>query len=168
MIKSNMKKNLLLVMGAALMLTIGLGSCDNEDNESAKAGVQVKNFANSGCKNAGTARTRGGLFPGRPEYIEYKAINDGYLSVNHVNTAFNCEPGELKIQATLEGHNIKILETEEQSFANCICPYDLYCEVGPLSDGDYTVIICKGSYEYEYAHFNISYKKGLSGKFEQE
>ena len=163
-----MKKNLLLVMGAALMLTIGLGSCDNEDNESAKAGVQVKNFANSGCKNAGTARTRGGLFPGRPEYIEYKAINDGYLSVNHVNTAFNCEPGELKIQATLEGHNIKILETEEQSFAKCICPYDLYCEVGPLSDGDYTVIICKGSYEYEYAHFNISYKKGLSGKFERE
>ena len=163
-----MKKNLLLVMGAALMLTIGLGSCDNEDNESAKAGVQVKNFANSGCKNAGTARTRGGLFPGRPEYIEYKAINDGYLSVNHVNAMFNCEPGELKMQATLEGHNIKILETEEQSFANCICPYDLYCEVGPLSDGDYTVIICKGSYEYEYAHFNISYKKGLNGKFEQE
>ena len=146
-----MKKNLLLVMGAALMLTIGLGSCDNEDNESAKAGVQVKNFANSGCKNAGTARTRG-----------------GHLSVNHVNTAFNCEPGELKIQATLEGHNIKILETEEQSFANCICPYDLYCEVGPLSDGDYTVIICKGSYEYEHVRFNISYKKGLSGKFEQE
>ena len=163
-----MKKSLLLVMGAALMLTIGLGSCDNEDNESAKAGVQVRNFANSGCKNAGTARTRGGLFPGRPEYIEYKAINDGYLSVNHVNAMFNCEPGELKMQATLEGHNIKILETEEQSFANCICPYDLYCEVGPLSDGDYTVIICKGSYEYEYAHFNISYKKGLNGKFEQE
>jgi uncharacterized protein YjdB len=27
-----MKKNLLLVMGAALMLTVGLGSCDNEDN----------------------------------------------------------------------------------------------------------------------------------------
>ena len=150
------------------MLTIGLGSCDNEDNESAKAGVQVRNFANSGCKNAGTARTRGSFFPGHPEYFEYKAINDGYLSVNHVNAMFNCEPGELKMQATLEGHNIKILETEEQSFANCICPYDLYCEVGPLSDGDYTVIICKGSYEYEYAHFNISYKKGLNGKFEQE
>ena len=163
-----MKKSLLLVMGAALMLTIGLGSCDNEDNESAKAGVQVRNFANSGCKNAGTARTRGSFFPGHPEYFEYKAINDGYLSVNHVNAMFNCEPGELKMQATLEGHNIKILETEEQSFANCICPYDLYCEVGPLSDGDYTVIICKGSYEYEYAHFNISYKKGLNGKFEQE
>jgi hypothetical protein len=164
-----MKKYLLLVMGAALTLTVGLGSCDNEDNESAKAsGVQVRNFANSGCKKAGTARTKGGIFPEHPEYFEYKAIDDGYLSVSHVNAAFNCEPGELKIQATLEGHNIKILETEEQSFANCICPYDLYCEVGPLSDGDYTVIICKGSYEYEYAHFNISYKKGLSGKFERE
>ena len=157
-------KTLSIFLSAILLLAAC--SSDDEDNPET-SGIQVRNFANSGCKKTGMTRAGGDYFPGYPEYIEYKGIEEGFLSINHVNAAFNCEPGELKIQATLEGNVIKILETEEFPSANCICPYDLYCEVGPLRDGDYTIIICNGSYEYgERARFGVSYKSGLSGKFE--
>ena len=66
---------------------------------------------------------------------------------------------------------IKIIESEEQVGANCVCPYDLYCEVGPLSDCEYTVVIYQDDTfdnvePREYVRFNISYKNGLSGKLD--
>lgn len=163
-----MKKNIILWMGAVLMLAVGMGSCSKDDEETIEpANFHVRNFANSGCKMSLDAREMTRTTYAIDECIEYKAMKGGYLSIKHVNAVFNCEPGELKMQATLEGNVIKILETEEQSLANCICPYDLYCEVGPLSEGNYNIVIYKGSYQEggEYANFNISYKSGLDGKF---
>ena len=164
-----MKKNYLLVIGAAVMLFVGMSSCssDSENEGSAEpSNFHVRNVANSGCKAFPfAAAARKVTMEDNREYIEYKALTDGYLSINHVNAKFNCEPGELKMQAIVSGNEIRILETEEQALVNCICHYDLYCEVGPLGNGNYTVIICRGAYEMEYARFNISYKSGLNDKF---
>lgn len=157
---------LAMLLCVATLLMAGCSSDDHEGSTDASV-FQIRDFANSGCKKVGEARTRGGYFSDYPEYVEYKGMKDGFLSISHVNAAFNCEPGELKIQATIEGNVIKILETEEDARANCICPYDLYCEVGPLNDGKYTIIIYNGSYEYgERARFGISYKSSLSGKYD--
>ena len=165
-----MKKNYLLVIGAAVMLFVGMSSCSSDSENEGSAGpsnFHVRNVANSGCKAFPfAAAARKVTMEDNREYIEYKALTDGYLSINHVNAKFNCEPGELKMQAIVSGNEIRILETEEQALANCICHYDLYCEVGPLSNGNYTVIIYRGSYEMEYARFNISYKSGLNDKFD--
>jgi hypothetical protein len=164
-----MRKNYLFVIGAALMLFVGMSGCssDSENEGSADPSTfHVRNFANSGCKASVGVREMTRSWDDTQEYIEYKALKDGYLSLNHVNALFNCEPGELKMQAIVSGNEIRILETEEQALANCICHYDLYCEVGPLSNGNYTVIICRGSYEVEYARFSISYKSGLNGKLD--
>lgn len=151
---------------SAIFLLTGCSSDDHEGTTDASL-FQVRNFANSGCKKVGEATTRGGYFADYPEYIEYKSMKDGVLSLSHVNAAFNCEPGELKTQATIEENVIKLLETEEHPGANCICPYDLYCEVGPLNDGNYTIIIYNGSYENgERARFSITYKNNLSGKYD--
>lgn len=91
------------------------------------------------------------------------------MSLNHVNTYFNCQPGELSIQATLEGNEIKILETEEQALVKCICPYDLYCEIGPLKNEKYTIVVYKKTFEDgEYARFSITYSNALSGKYQIE
>ena len=164
-----MKKRLFWGMGIALMLIISMSGCssDSENEGSADPSTfHVRNVANSGCKSFPfAAAARKVTMEDYREYIEYKALTDGYLSINHVNAKFNCEPGELKMQAIVSGNEIRILETEEQALANCICHYDLYCEVGPLSNGNYTVIIYRGSYEMEYARFNISYKSGLNDKF---
>ena len=162
-----MKKSIILRVCAALILTIGMNSCSSESDGSR---FQVRIFANTGCKSTGT---RGDILYNEfhKEYIEYESMTNGYLSLNHVNVRFNCEPGQLQMQATIESNVIKIVESEEQVGANCVCPYDLYCEVGPLSDGEYTVVVYQDdTFDQvepgEYVRFNISYKNGLSGKLD--
>ena len=162
-----MKKSIILRVCAALILTIGMNSCSSESDGSR---FQVRNFANTGCKSTGT---RGDILYNEfhKEYIEYESMTNGYLSLNHVNVRFNCEPGQLQMQATIESNVIKIVESEEQVGANCVCPYDLYCEVGPLSDGEYTVVVYQDhTFDQvepgEYVRFNISYKNGLSGRLD--
>jgi hypothetical protein len=145
---------------AILLLTL-CGCSNDESTKGASNGpFSVRDVATSGCKS--TSHTRSEY----PEYFEFKACDGGYLSVNHVNALFNCAPGELKMEATIDGNVIRILETEETSLANCICPYDLYCEVGPLSNGDYEVVIYRGSFEIPTRQFSITYNKRLNAKLE--
>ena len=158
-----MKKNFLSIICGMALVVIGLCGCSNDGADDTQ--FRVKNVASTGCKSSSAyaeMATRGE----NPyeEYLEYKAVGNGFLFLKHVNTLFNCAPGELNMQATISGNVIKILETEQQSLADCICPYDLSCEVGPLTNGDYIVIICKGSYEYEQARFTIAYNAGLNGR----
>ena len=157
-----MKKNVLSVICGLVLMMMGVYGCSSDESTQ----FHVREFANSGCKSM--AATRGdGL---RSEYIEYKALANGYLSINHVNACFNCEPGELKMQATISGNEIRIVETEQYPGANCICPYDLYGEVGPLENGDYTIIFIEGAdlasakHAEERFRFNISYNNSLNGK----
>ena len=159
-----MKERKLFLMSAVLMLASGFCGC-NSDSDS-DSGIQVRNVANTGCKSA---ETRGEDGLPWPEYIEYKAMEDGYLSIKHVNTMFECL-SKLTMEATVSGNEIQIIEkdnseTENGIRTNCLCTYDLYCEVGPLTAGTYTVVISKYRSEYEQARFTISYAKGLDGKY---
>ena len=159
-----MKERKLFLMSAVLMLVSGFCGC-NSDSES-ESGIQVRNVANTGCKSA---ETRGEDGLPWPEYIEYKAMEDGYLSIKHVNTMFECL-SKLTMEATVSGNEIQIIEkdnseTEDGIRTSCLCTYDLYCEVGPLTAGTYTVVISKYRSEYEQARFTISYAKGLDGKY---
>jgi hypothetical protein len=169
-----MKKNIFLWMGVVVLTIAGLSGCSS-DNESSN--FQVRNFANTGCKSQGFTRGETGdtdPYTLHPEYIEYKALANGYLSLNHVNVCFNCGTEAFNMQATISGNIIKIEERYKGMLANCICPYDLYGEVGPLADGDYTIIIYQKYEETddalldyaEYARFTLSYKNGQSGKID--
>ena len=159
-----MKKSKLLLMSA--VLTLASASCGNDGD--GDSGIQVRNFANTGCKSV---ETRGEDGLPWPEYIEYKSMEDGYLSIKHVNTMFNCFPGELRMSATVSDNEIRIVEedyheTDNYIRATCDCPYDLYCEVGPLTASQYTIVVYRKSHKLlEQARFTISYSKGLDGKF---
>ena len=149
------------VFSLAILLLTLCGCSNDESTKGASNGpFSVRDVANSGCKSTNHTRSE------YPEYFEFKACDGGYLSVNHVNAMFNCAPGELKIEATIDGNVIKILEMEETALANCICPYDLYCEVGPLSNGDYEVVIYHDSFEIPTRQFSITYNKRLNAKYE--
>ena len=161
-----MKKYISLWMSALVLTIAGLSGCSNEDDSSQ---FQVKNFANTGCKSMADTRGEADDNGLRQEYIEYKALGNGYLSLNHVNAVFNCGAEAFNWKATISGNVIKIEESYKGLMANCVCPFDLYGEVGPLTDGDYTVILYQKYEEFdeapfEYARFTFSYKNGLSGK----
>ena len=131
-----MKKIIFVI---SMLLTVGLlGACSSDENNQP---FRVRNFSNSGCKPATRVGEEGEILPNN-EAIVVKDMEDGYLSINHENAMFNCET-RLNIQATIEGNVIKVIETFDAVGTNCTCPYDLYCEVGPLADGDYTIIIYK-------------------------
>lgn len=148
-----------VIFSLAILLLTLCGCSNDESTKGASNGpFSVRDVANSGCKS--TSHTRSEY----TECFEFKALDGGYLSVNHVNALFNCVPGELKMEATIDGNVIRILETEEKSLANCICPYDLYCEVGPLSNGDYKVLIYRWTFEIPFQQYSITYHKGLNAK----
>ena len=158
-----MKKNSILVLCATMMLM--LSGCSSD--ESGK-GFHVRNCANTGCKNTYMTRGDSSTDDVYEEYIEYKALSGGYLSLNHDNSIFNCAVGQLNIEAIIDGNVIKVLEkaNEPEYLANCVCSFDLYCEIGPLADGDYRIFIYKESFDNpNYTNFSITYKSGLSGVY---
>lgn len=151
---------LIIIVLAAFLGSTLMGCSGDGTDEGSSNGFCVRDVATSGCKSSNYTRSE------YPECFEFKALDGGYLSVNHVNALFNCVPGELKMEATIDGNVIRILETEESSLANCICPYDLYCEVGPLSNGDYKVLIYRWAFEIPFQQYSITYHKGLNTKLD--
>ena len=146
-----------LLLAALLLLTM-IGCTDENDNQVQT--VTLKNFANSGCKDI----TRSG-YDDREETAEYAVLHEGYLYVNHQNAMFNCCPGTLGADILVEDDRIIIGEYESSGDCDCICPYDLSYEVGPLVEGKtYTIYIGYKGIESKMAEF--TFQNSMSGVWE--
>ena len=161
-------KKVFCILCVLLSLGMVFSTCTSDDDNRP---FKERNVSISGCKPTTRVGDEGEILYDKNEVIVVNGLKDGYLSINHENAMFNCEPGELKILATIDGNVIKVVETFDAVGANCICPYDLYCEVGPLVEGDYTIIIYQDATfdqvdAEEYTRFNVSYKKGLNKKYD--
>ena len=98
--------------------------------------------------------------------VEYTYSGDT-LSITHVNSAFNCCPKEILVNASVSGDTIVIVERESEGLCDCICLYDLDIEVLNLIPSKYTVVIkeqyiCKGD---EPVIFPLDLTGGTSGSF---
>ena len=149
-----MKRKGVFLLVNLLMLTMGFVGCSN-DNEKTKddAPLTLRNFVHTGCKE----------LDGYEESVEYSCKSSGRLYIRHVNAVFNCCAEELRANASVTDNRIIITESEKSSACDCICPYDLSFEVGPLTDGKYTVVINRDT--QEYTTFVIDFDKNLSGRF---
>ena len=151
-----------------LVLTMGFVGCSN-DNEKIKDDTPftLRNFVHTSCKNKATpdepASANFAQLDSYEESIEYSCKSSGRLYIKHVNAVFNCCAEEIKASTSLTNGRIIIAETEKGGTCDCICPYDLSFEVGPLKDGKYTVVIKRDS--QEYTTFVIDFDKNLSGRF---
>lgn len=152
-----MKTKTVLVTLLALFFLIGGAGCDRENaNES----IQIEDFSFVGCKEIVTNFTKSAE---SEESIEYHALAGGYLHIKHVNAVFNCCPGTIKSDISVEGNNITIVENETDPQCKCICDYDLEYTLGPLSSNtEYTLIFCND--KGEFLRFAIKYKSSLEGK----
>lgn len=127
--------------------------------------VSPKNFSVSGCKS-----TTRGLF--EDETIEYKARENGLLRITHNNVLFNCEVVRIYAEMTVNGHTYIIEEKAQEGpvSANCVCPYDLGYDIGPLTEGEeYSVSIRRGnSEESEVAKFFFTYSPTVKGQISRK
>ena len=80
--------------------------------------------------------------------LKYKTVDTNYLSITHVNSYFNCDPGQLTVDIKTRNDTIIINEAEEDGSANCICPYDFNFRIGPLDYGIYNIKLTRGGAPY--------------------
>jgi hypothetical protein len=88
----------------------------------------------SGCGIPATADP-----PTNQDCFEYTYDGADNLSITHYNAGFNCCPGEISANITIEGNTITIEEMEETSMCDCQCLYNLDYEFSNLSPGTYTI-----------------------------
>ena len=150
-----MKKVLLSLLAVLFMATV---ICCNE-SENPVVNVTLKNFANSGCKS----NTKAGD-ENRAAFIEYSVIHNDYLYLNHQNVMFNCCPGELGANISVDENIITINEYETEQSCKCICPYDLSYEIGPLKEGEtYTLFIRQNENDNKPITRKFEFKNSMSG-----
>jgi hypothetical protein len=132
-----------------VILSITLTSCKKEFPNDPLA---MSDLSVTGCKTKGDNAKAVD-----PEYITIKTIDNYYLRVSHINSFFNCEPGEITVSTEISSDRITINEDETTSSANCICPYDVVFKLGPLEYGPYTIIFQKGGLTFK--EYSLTYKK---------
>ena len=59
------------------------------------------------------------------------------LDIRHINTGFNCCPGELSASISVSGDTIIIEESEEEAMCNCNCLFDLDLEINGVEIRSY-------------------------------
>ena len=72
------------------------------------------------------------------ECVEYSYSNNT-LILKHINSAFNCCPGELKFTYSLLNNVLLITEQETEANCNCLCLYDLDYTIEELPAGRYVI-----------------------------
>ena len=98
------------------------------------------------------------------ERIEYKTVDKKYLQIKHINVWFNCEPGKLLVDVDQVNGTIFVDENEEKPMANCICPYDLCYQIGPMDYGQYIIKFQRDG--LLFAEFSVYFNSTTSGIFE--
>jgi hypothetical protein len=121
--------------------------------------VALKDLSISACKTKGYENK--GI---EPEYFLIKTTDDYYLSFNHINSMFNCEPGEINVSVEILADTIKINETESSSLANCICQYDLEFRLGPLEYGSYFIKFEKGGFLFR--EYTLDFRRSTDVKID--
>jgi hypothetical protein len=104
----------------------------------------IDNITVSDCKSIGENKKGGS-----PMYISLKTVDNYYLQFDHINSWFNCEPGQISISVEINSNDIIIDENESSSLADCICPYDIGCRIGPLQYGSYSIKFQKGGLTFK-------------------
>ena len=100
-------------------------------------------IGSSGCKNfedVAMPETGAIVEPPSPDMdcIDY-SFEDGVLHLTHINAGFNCCPGEISADITVEGDMITITEHEDMKGCHCLCLFDVEYEIENLEAGEYTI-----------------------------
>lgn len=145
-----------LIYPIFVLLTISILSCKKELPNDPLA---IKDLSVSGCKSKNTAKNIFGA-----EYITLKTIDDFYIQLDHINSIFNCEPGQITVTINVSSDVISMDENESSSAADCICPNDLSFKLGPLQYGTYFLNFQKGGLTFK--EYTLDFNKSTDIKID--
>jgi hypothetical protein len=74
----------------------------------------------------------------KQECVQYE-YSTNILQLRHINSAFNCCPGNIKFDYSIINNVIIITEQEEEAACNCLCLYDLNYKIEGLPQGRYVI-----------------------------
>ena len=114
-----------------------------------------KDLVISDCK------TKGEITKGfDSEYITLKTIDEYSLLFNHINSIFNCDPGQITLSINKSDNTITIEENELIKGMHCLCPYDIKCAIGPLHYGQYSILFKKAGITFK--EYSLDFNKSTN------
>ena len=162
-----MKQKVLVACGAVvLLLGIIFIACSSDSSNLAKVtgDFRVMSTDITSCKTE-TRSTDEGEDDEYVHVLEYEAKRDGTLHLKDVNRVVSCSLQAMDVKTSLEGDVITIDEYEITGdvVSTCVCPVDFDITVGPLEDGDYTLVYCIAG--EEQARISFHYDSQLKGSY---
>ena len=141
-----MKRQAIIICGiSALILGAIFIACSSDANKSAKVrgNYELRGTDITSCKTE-TRSADEGEDKTYVHVLEYEATDGGNLHLKDVNLVVSCSLQAMDVKTKLEGNVITIDEYEitDDVVSTCVCPVDFDMTVGPLEDGDYTLVYC--------------------------
>ncbi len=131
----------LVKLGAAVLITLLFWNCTNDNENISAQPIEIKSSSNKECKEfARTSSKEKSILAPDKTCIEYNYSN-GILNLKHINTGFNCEPGELFATVKISRDTIIIEEHETSSSVKCLCLFDLDMELSGTNARVYQIKI---------------------------
>lgn len=159
----------LILIPILLLSMAALPACSEEDESTNPTnehnpGIELQHATE--CKVFDKAVGVGSL-PSSESCLEYSYdFRTRTLAFTHLNAAFNCCPGELAVNMTLEENIITIIEREQEAGCFCLCLYDLDFAIHDLNPGSYRIVVIEPYLKDEDAalSFSVDLHEVPSGK----
>jgi hypothetical protein len=99
--------------------------------------------------------------------IQWEYKDNGILLLNHINSAFNCCPGNITANINFINDTIIIETIEEKAQCDCICLFDLNYQMKNLKSEIYYIMIKEqyGIPEDKKLEFRINVKDSPTGTY---
>lgn len=152
-----MKRKVFSLCFIALAASLCIVGCSNDDDNHDGNTVNVRNVYDSGCKTSGVTQESAlanGSFAdmGFEESVEYTSKDDGYVFIKHVNSILQCCSDKKNVDISRNGNKITVREYDVETSCNCLCPFDMQYEIGPLEPGEYVVTFSNTSASFTFTH----------------
>jgi hypothetical protein len=121
----------------------------------------------TGCKDD-TIITVTDTTPNNLDCIEYNYNSiKGILKLKHINAGFNCCPGKITADISINSDAIIINEKEEEAGCHCNCLFDIYYEFSNLDSWTFRIVIVEPyrPVEETVLEFDVDLMNNPTGKF---
>lgn len=144
------------------LVSIGFG-CKSSSGKEEPTGTLL---GYQGCKELKKGAGWGSNVASNQDCLEYH-YSGQKLELKHINAAFNCCPGAISTDISVNGKIITITELEETAQCLCLCLFDLNMEIDDLESGEYTIRVNELYIDDgdEPLEFTVQLSSGVSGSY---